>query len=200
MWWRALQFPTCFVCFAAIVLIRLLRLGYEEAVGPPPGLTVRSPSLIAVEHRYDRPHNFDDRNRLLFKTLDHRLSAVQLDKFKAVSGAFRKGERDADEYLAEISALLGERLAETLPELICLLPDIQRQRDLLQAYEKFADHHAGARPKKSWNPASTDFTVKAVRAFRFRLCPTCGQVLTDADFNPHLGTHHLQDEFPTLES
>jgi hypothetical protein len=171
----------------------------RAAVGAPPGLD-RTPSLIAAEHRYDRPLNFDDRNRLLFSTLDHRLSPIELDKFKSMSAQFRKGEVDADNYLGEISALLGDRLSETLPELICLLPDIQRQRDLLEAYEKLCDQQAGARQKKSWNPTGTDFTVKMIKAFRFRMCPTCGQVLVDADFNTHLGKHHLLDEFPTLHT
>lgn len=69
------------------------------------------------------------------------------------------------------------------PELLCLLPDIEKQQQLLRV------HRAEMRTKKA-SQATEPFVV----------CATCNQVLAPCDLKHHLSSHSLENHFPTLNT
>lgn len=70
-----------------------------------------------------------------------------------------------------------------LPELLCLLPDIEKQQQLLKV------HRSELRTKKA-SQSTEPFVV----------CATCNQVLAPCDLKLHLSSHTLENHFPVLST
>lgn len=69
------------------------------------------------------------------------------------------------------------------PELLCLLPDISKQQQILKV-------HRFETKSKSGMASAEPFVV----------CATCGQVLAPSDLKHHLGNHSLEVHFPSLDA
>lgn len=69
------------------------------------------------------------------------------------------------------------------PELVCLLPDISKQQQILKVHR--------SEMRSRGNTASAEPYV---------ICANCGQVLAPSDLKHHLGSHSLEVHFPTLDT
>jgi len=121
---------------------------------------------------YVPPDNFQQRNLDLIKRIqtltNHNSSSF--GEFKSMSGHFRRNSITADVYFSKCVAMFGKRsFNEVFSELLVLLPDIDKQTELLVVYV-----------------AETD---KSSVDKYFRVCNTCQQVLAPQDFSLHKFTH-----------
>lgn len=171
----------------------------------PPGLSSHEPApfsmsslaagLVSVESKpsmpqYIEPVNVSQRNKKLsFKLKDmlHQ-NMDKFHKFRNLSSDFRSDFIPAVEFYSGCLQVLGEYVfLEILPELLVLLPDIQKQQDL---YILCAEELAQAQAAKSWS-LSGDATLSQ--------CEICGQVVMKADSSNHEAGHGIGvDDFPTL--
>ena len=174
---------------------------------PPPGLTLPNNQMknllnqnlpsdsgqdVQTTFHYCPPSNFEKRNKTLIGEIRDALSndESRFGTFKSLSKDFRQGVISSREYYRQCSDLLGpERFPEILVELVCLLPDIDKQQALLLAYRDSSLLQINITPKSAW------------RSFEKSLqnCPICQQVLIKADYNAHLSLWHPNYDFP-LES
>ncbi|CAM9647968.1 unnamed protein product [Lampetra fluviatilis] len=191
---------------------------------PPPGLgapatappgfggsttSIAPPGLAAVAGGggagtgYIAPENFVQRNRSLIDRVRGILGEDE-DKFtdfKKLSGQFRQGSLSAIDYHARCEALLGPvGLGVVLPELLVLLPDTERQRQLLDAHgqrRRRQQQQPGAARKKKGQGAKVADSGSELDC---RCCPSCQQVVGPADWSWHTARHGGEDEFPALPS
>lgn len=170
---------------------------------PPPGLTLpnnhvknllnhnlpsNSMTDVQPNFHYCPPSNFEKRNTTLIREIRNALSndESRFKTFKSLSKDFRQGVISSREYYRQCSDLLGpERFPEILVELVCLLPDIDKQQALLLAYRDSSLLQINITPKSAW------------RSFEKSLqsCPICQQVLIRADYNAHLSLSHPNYDF-----
>lgn len=66
-------------------------------------------------------------------------------------------------------------------ELVCLLPDISKQQQLIRVHRSETKSKGGV--------ANTE---------PYAICATCGQVLSPSDLKHHLANHNLETHFPSL--
>nr|SVE70265.1 EOG090X01BP [Daphnia similis] len=67
------------------------------------------------------------------------------------------------------------------PELVCLLPDIVKQQELIRVHR-----------------SDTKFKGGIAKTEPYVICATCGQVLSPSDLKHHLANHNLETHFPSL--
>ncbi|KAL0100074.1 hypothetical protein PUN28_019499 [Cardiocondyla obscurior] len=130
-------------------------------------------------HTYVSPPDFQKRNTLLVEKLNAVLvEQDKIEEFRYVSGLFRSGTCDAQEYYTHCREVMGSSAFESVfPELLVLLPDITKQQELFKVHKKEA----------SGKPMGLE------------MCITCGQVLKNgSDFRTHMSSHTLENHFPAL--
>ncbi|XP_012539918.1 E3 ubiquitin-protein ligase ZNF598 [Monomorium pharaonis] len=132
-----------------------------------------------VAHAYVSPPDFQKRNTCLVAKLNAVLMEQdKIDEFRYVSGLFRNGTCDAQEYYMHCCEVMGAIAFESVfPELLVLLPDIMKQQELFKVHKR----EAGGKAKG------------------LEMCTTCGQVLKNGlDFKTHMSSHTLENHFPAL--
>lgn len=153
---------------------------------PPPGfaandLTFTSSSgqsySILPSHQFVPPLNFAQRNRVLIEKFMQALlqSSDEIYKFKQLSNKFRSGDIPPREYYEHCKRVMGSDFASVFPELLVLLPDINRQQELYT-------HHI----------------LAGGSTHKIEVCVTCKQVVALADLRTHLENHTLENNFPVL--
>lgn len=158
---------------------------------PPPGFArpgadrSRPPDVslapsVPQAPQYTQPARFQQRNLELIVEIQKSLAGDQFGRFKALSGAFRRGTLSAADYFSHCLELFGaeERFLAVFPELLFLLPDIRKQRELMATYNarrKACGASTGALPKGA--------------AVQLLVCATCQQVLSADDFRSHRTLH-----------
>ncbi|KAK3909837.1 E3 ubiquitin-protein ligase ZNF598 [Frankliniella fusca] len=171
---------------------------------PPPGFSVkvnsvpRSPSnqltftsssgesypiLPTVRlHQFVQPPDFQRRNAALMARVIDTLKDPSLqEEFRQMSILFRQGQLSAASYYKHCVELMGEKAFNNcFPEMLVLLPEIDRQQDLLAVYSQF---NSGKAPLP-----------------KFEVCASCRQVLAPSDLRVHASTHSLENNFPALSS
>lgn len=98
---------------------------------PPPGFKSAGGAARAGPMRYQEPPNFSGRNQNLLSTIMSLIGgkSLEFDRFKALSSRFRSGALSSNEYHAECIELIdNDTFEKFLPQLIALLPDIQKQK------------------------------------------------------------------------
>ncbi|XP_046404437.1 E3 ubiquitin-protein ligase ZNF598 [Ischnura elegans] len=171
---------------------------------PPPGFTSSSsaPSLMQVPidkegwrngfrgghiGTFLSPPEFDARNVALVSKVGSVLresGTSSLDEFRQLSVRFRKGSLSAHAYYHHCLSNMGASNFDSIfPELLVLLPDIEKQQELWKVHEEDAlpQHHGW----KRWG---------------LECCNSCGQVLSVKDLEFHLKSHALEANFPALPS
>jgi hypothetical protein len=131
------------------------------------------------QHSYVSPPDFQKRNSCLVTKLNGVLvQQEKINEFRYVSGLFRGGTCDAQEYYAHCREVMGRSAFENVfPELLVLLPDIAKQQELFEVYRK----EVGDKTKG------------------LEMCATCGQILRNGtDFRTHMSSHTLENHFPAL--
>ena len=173
---------------------------------PPPGFSAAPSVEIPVSEpennnlppvEYQKPDHFIDRNMRLISDVQRYLgdSEEKFLQFKKSSGHFRQGKMSGSDYYDECMNIIGaDGFLDIFGELLVLLPDIDKQHELLMAHTASKQPKKGMTTKKekmqrkAWAKADSIFTV----------CPTCRQVLVDADVAGHGTEHHMDVDFPTL--
>lgn len=143
--------------------------------GVPPGFSKRpacdgmtftnssGQTYPAPLHTYIAPPDFENRNRALVKKFAVALGGTEaVEDFKVASRAFRDNIISADEFYVHCQAALGSQLENVFPELVALLPDIEKQQELMIGRKACA---------------------------KLSVCSTCGQLLQPADSIGHDTAH-----------
>lgn len=154
-------------------------------------VTVNGSSSEHVEKSftYIKPKNFQKRNRDLFDLLKDNLTEEYLDEFKRLSSAYRRGELSSDHYYKQIRNLLGAKLfKKSFVELLCLLPDVEKQNDLLLSAQ-IADQGGGS-GTKAWKKNDLLDSI--------RICNICKQISSVVDYSEHCSYHQVEEDFPVL--
>lgn len=128
------------------------------------------------DFKYKNPSNFNHRNASLGSIVT-KLPAFQ--DFKTLSFQYRQNEITADYYYSECLNILDEEFfLDIFPELICLLPDINKQQELLHVHRKH-QNSCGAVPKPLLDS-------------KVSVCDLCYQVLMETDYQKHLIDHETE--------
>lgn len=180
--------------------------GFASPTPPPPGFSIKYNGLDGLHggngltftnssgesysilpdnnskravHAYVSPPDFQKRNTCLVAKLNAVLvEQDKIEEFRYVSGLFRGGTCDAQEYYTHCCEVMGASAFESVfPELLVLLPDIAKQQELFKVHKR----EAGGKTKG------------------LEMCATCGQVLKNgSDFRTHMSSHTLENHFPAL--
>ncbi|EZA60148.1 hypothetical protein DMN91_009606 [Ooceraea biroi] len=182
--------------------------GFTSPTSPPPGFSVKCNSIDRLHgsngltftnssgesysilpdnskhaahhhHSYVSPPDFQKRNACLVTKLNGVLvQQEKIDEFRYVSGLFRGGTCDAEEYYTHCRSVMGASAFESVfPELLVLLPDIAKQQELFKVHKR----QVGGKTKG------------------LEMCATCGQILKNGtDFRTHMSSHTLENHFPAL--
>ncbi|MBN3306820.1 ZN598 ligase, partial [Amia calva] len=179
---------------------------------PPPGFTgiplnanVLEPTIPAVEEPvYSQPENFHQRNLQLIESIKNFLQndESKFNQFKTYSGQFRQCLITAAQYHKSCRDLLGENFKRIFNELLVLLPDTNKQQELLSAHSDFKalEKASGSKPKKNKKNAWQVNTSNSNLELDCQICPTCRQVLAQKDFVAHKTLHMSDDDFPSLQA
>lgn len=116
--------------------------------------------------------------------------------FKTLSVEFRRGLIGGREYYDRCADVLGSSAFQRIfPKLVALLPNIEKQQELLAAHRSRAAEEtpdvAGwcGKMRKPWSGAALDGDLLS--------CTFCGQVIVGDDYDDHLVQHDSLD-FPAL--
>ena len=181
------------------------------SAAPPPGFTnaetippepepvvCPEPDFLEI-FSYSQPSNFAERNIFLISAVQHHLGDddEKFKQFKTGSGQFRQGKITASEYYATCIKLIGtDNFSKVFPELLVLLPDIEKQHELLAAHNAAKKVTKKGKSKKekgsksAWGAVDEDFST----------CPTCRQVMVATDMSAHMEEHNLEADFPMLSA
>ncbi|XP_076366144.1 E3 ubiquitin-protein ligase ZNF598 isoform X2 [Tachypleus tridentatus] len=152
-------------------------------------------------HNYTQPSDFQERNHALIQAIQVILNGnmERFRSFKTFSGHFRQNLISAQEYFENCLEILGKaEFIRILPELIVLLPDINKQQELLIVLNNFkkneSDKTGGAIPKNNTSG------ICHFSSIQFLVCATCQQVLAKEDFHNHMAVHNPSTDnlFPSL--
>jgi hypothetical protein len=146
----------------------------------PAPAPVKPPKMTYL---YAQPPEFQERNQKLIFEFNNLLSSQrEFDEFKFLSGQFRQGLSTAQEYYTDCVSLMGaDRFIVVFPELLVLLPDIEKQKELYDAFRSC---------KKN------SFMKK--QELHVQKCSTCYQVLTQKDISYHMCIPGVAEDFPSL--
>lgn len=176
---------------------------------PPPGFSATPLSEMAVNttltgsshdgssnnsFSFIQPRDFNSRNHKLITDIQDALkqNGGNFDTFKSLSGKFRKNEITAKEYYDECETLLGKfEFEKIFIELLVLLPDIDKQQELIEVHEK--RKKSDMISKKGWRKSAWES-----KGPKFYRCTLCSQVIGKRDIEHHNSEHHLDSEFPCL--
>jgi len=128
---------------------------------------------------YAAPVNFQERNSGLITAITDLIGIKSLEfkQFKEISGKYRIGQMDSEVYYVQCRELLDEKnFGEVFPELLALLPDIEKQQQLFQLYKQ-----------DQW------FDEDKVSE-----CDFCLQINLKHDTDTHRRGHTVQEDFPSL--
>ncbi|XP_070579898.1 E3 ubiquitin-protein ligase ZNF598-like [Ptychodera flava] len=161
---------------------------------------------------YLPPDNFQQRNQDLIVSIQKLLdnSYEKFEEFKTLSGNYRRGKLQGHEYYTQCKELLGQNnFSKIFSELVALLPDRERQQELLRIHNDFKvkekeEKHTQKYPdvlkisngsKKSKPNSGNPWNVESSQCLT---CPNCRQVVLTKDYNKHIASHELDMDFPAL--
>ncbi|XP_033305993.1 E3 ubiquitin-protein ligase ZNF598 isoform X1 [Bombus vancouverensis nearcticus] len=180
--------------------------GFGTTTPPPPGFCIKYNSMDKINnsngltftnssgesysilpdnskhdsaYNYVHPPEFQKRNKcLVAKVNEVLMQHDQIEEFRYISGLFRQGTCNAQDYYMHCREVMGLSAFENVfSELLVLLPDIEKQQELFKVHQK-----------ESGNK------IKGLE-----ICATCGQVLKNgSDFRTHMTSHTLENHFPAL--
>lgn len=155
---------------------------------PPPGFAERNSALandltftnstgrtysIRPITKYIQPENFAKRNRdLIEKCMAVLNNGEAIREFRNYSNLFRGGTLPARMFYDHCKVVLGDKFDEVFPELLVLLPDIEKQQELYKSHME--------------EGKTNDLVV----------CEGCNQILFKMEVKHHNTYHNL--DFPPL--
>ncbi|XP_017785027.1 PREDICTED: zinc finger protein 598 [Nicrophorus vespilloides] len=153
-------------------------------VKPPPGFNIKSTNdltftnssgqsySILPGHSYSHPHNFSSRNCNLIQNFFTNKDIMM--EFKNYSYMFRNGNYSADKYYNHCKEVLGDGFSKVFPEMLVLLPDIEKQQELFKVHKR--------------NSNVDDLEE----------CATCKQIIFHQELKQHLSNHYMEYHYPVL--
>ena len=103
--------------------------------------------------------------------------SLEFKMFKEISGKFRSGQIGSAAYFSQCKELIEEsKISQIFPELLSLLPDIEKQQELYRLQEK-----------EPWSKGNS-----------LAECPKCSQISLKRDADRHMEAHSVEDDFPEL--
>lgn len=171
---------------------------------PPPGFSVKVNSVVRPSsnqltftsssgesypilpsgslNQFVQPPDFQRRNAaLMARVIDTLKDSRRQEDFRQKSILFRQGQLSSTSYYKQCVELMGEKaFNDCFPEMLVLLPEIERQQDLLNVFKQF-NEGKGPLP-------------------RFEVCASCCQILSPSDLRIHVSTHTLENHFPALSA
>ncbi|GFS19655.1 E3 ubiquitin-protein ligase ZNF598 [Elysia marginata] len=164
---------------AGLLSLKSISSTLNSVPTPPPGFT---PNSV-----YTQPPDFKGRNCKLIEDIRSALETVEdgFSNFRVLSGQFRQGMMEASDYHCSVRALVGAvDFDRIFPELIALLPDIMKQKQLWEVDQ--AARSSRGNSKRS----------------ELSQCATCGQVIRTSDLQHHrlqcVESSKDSDNFPSL--
>jgi len=179
------------------------KLSTPPGFGAVNGTALSSHKVVDVngnddQHEYLQPDDFAHRNQMLIATIQSMCGDdfTKFNDFKKLSGEFRRGDIDAEQYYHQCGSVLGKsNFKDVVQELMALLPDIPKQSQLLAIFmeelkrdSELLISEKSSNKKGAWTPSSSGFLT----------CQTCGQVLVRRDYNQHVSAHNILADFPSL--
>ncbi|XP_045214491.2 E3 ubiquitin-protein ligase ZNF598-like [Mercenaria mercenaria] len=160
------------------------------------------PMSVDIEnYQYSQPDGFQERNQLLIGTVKSFCAAdsMQFPDFKTLSGEFRRSEITSAQYYNRCCDILGkDNFLEVFPELLALLPDIDKQQELLTVYLQSECMKKDDKMLKISGKSKNAKGAWMKTQSGFLTCQTCRQVLTRRDYNSHMTLHNIDSDFPSL--
>lgn len=139
------------------------------------------------------------------------LKAPAVDEFRNVSKLFRSGLCKARAYYEHCEAVLGERFESIFPELLALLPDINKQQvqNRYSHANVYLVHILMMNFSQSFQELYQTYLEKHNQTSDLnnyiQVCDKCRQVLKRGDFAEHMKLHNeiandnkLNKNFPKL--
>jgi len=159
----------------------------KSSGAPPPGfsqpkLKHKTPpgfSRSQNNYKFSAPDQFQQRNVKLITTITGLIGGKSLEfgMFKDISGQFRAGKLSSASYFSRCTELVeNNKFNQFFPELVVLLPDIEKQVELYELYKR-----------EGWSEAG-----------RLACCPTCSQVTLTMELQQHAVSHEKDTEYPQL--
>ncbi|XP_033109186.1 E3 ubiquitin-protein ligase ZNF598-like [Anneissia japonica] len=172
---------------------------------PPPGFdkgsTFNPPPRFSVASVFVEPSNFKQRNMdLIDKIRTHLNYDVDgFNKFKRLSGQFRQGNLSGKDYYENCSGLLGkDNFQNIFPDLVSLLPDTEKQQELLLVNNdyKILAKNTGEKVLSIKKKGSSVWSGQGQN--ENTMCNSCGQVLLQKDLSSHMDICSKNTDFPSL--
>lgn len=131
------------------------------------------------QYVYTPPTDFQRRNKNLVASVNEALDNEEsIKEFRYLSGLFRQGVCDPQEFYIRCRTSMGISTFEKIfPELLLLLPDIEKQRELFSIHK----------------------TESSGKARGLEECTTCGQIVRGSELKSHKSCHDLEKHFPALD-
>lgn len=146
----------------------------RQIVAPEKNKTVET-TIPHSDFKYKSPVDLKLRNDELSSKIKE---LCVYDEFRTLSMEFKDSKISAADYYAKCLEILGEKdFFDIFPELICLLPIINKQQELLNVHKKH-QNNSGAVPKQK------------VPNNQICVCDICYQVLQERDYETHLSDHY----------
>ncbi|XP_043279715.1 E3 ubiquitin-protein ligase ZNF598 isoform X2 [Venturia canescens] len=130
-------------------------------------------------YTYVIPPDFERRNRSLIERVTEVLGDQEaIKEFRFLSGSFRRGDCNPEDYYKRCRRAIGVATFDNLfPEMLVLLPDIEKQQQLFQIHRR-----------------EVNGQIRLLDA-----CDVCGQIVNvGSDQKAHLSSHTMENDFPAL--
>ncbi|KAL3272937.1 hypothetical protein HHI36_014395 [Cryptolaemus montrouzieri] len=130
----------------------------------------QSYSITSKVNNYKQPANFSLRNQNIIKKLGIVSGNDIVNDFKIRSEMFRNGQISSEKYYDYCKKVLGANFEDFFPELLILLPDIEKQQALFNV-------HTGKSKKN------------------LLVCENCKQVILKKELSEHYKYHTFENQF-----
>lgn len=155
---------------------------------------------MASQSSFFQTQDYKDRNRELVQRIRRYLKEKEdgFNQFRTLSGLFRTGVIDGQNYYDQCLSLLGDNFRKIFSELVSLLPDVEKQQELLRVHnDKKALQSHGDTAVLNISNKNKQTAWKAGDEVRHSICSQCRQLIPSKDLEEHLNTHQ---DFPALVS
>ncbi|KAK9883026.1 hypothetical protein WA026_001238 [Henosepilachna vigintioctopunctata] len=130
----------------------------------------QSYAITTKVNNYRQPDNFSSRNQNIIKRLSMVSTNDSVNDFKKRSEMFRNNQLSSEKYYDYCKQVLGANFEEFFPELLVLLPDIEKQQALFQVLS--------GKCKKN-----------------LVVCENCKQVIMKRELTEHYKYHTFENRF-----
>lgn len=139
---------------------------------------------IVRTHPYIQTTDAVTRNQKLVSHFQDALKTTEaMEEFRHISQKFREGVYKTLPYYEHCQAALKDRFDDIFPELLVLLPDINKQQELYLVHTQRLNKLSPEERKKTQ---------------KLDVCAICKQVLMPSDLQNHRKQHEVKENFPML--